>query len=74
LPWNDKSLFSCQQYLEATGPGGNKGLNPQGAESLGASKSPNNVASTFFSTVHLLRKDLSFETGGAELLSCTGAI
>jgi len=36
------------------------------AKSLrGASKIPNNVASTFFNTVYLLPKDLRFEHGGA---------
>jgi len=33
----------------------------------GALKSPNNVASTFFNTVHLLPKDVSFEHGSAKL-------
>jgi len=36
----------------------------------GAPKSPKNVTSTFFNTVHLLPKDLSFEHGGAKLASC----
>jgi len=35
-------------------------------------KSPNNVTSNFFNTVHLLPKDLSFEHGGAKLASCPG--
>jgi len=44
-----------------------------GAEWLrGAPKSPNDVTSTFFNTVHLLPKDLSFEHGGAKLASCPG--
>ena len=38
----------------------------------GAPKSPNNVASTFFNTVHLLPKDLRFEHWGAKLASCPG--
>jgi len=33
----------------------------------GVPKSPNNVTSTFFNTVHVLPKDLSFEHGGAKL-------
>jgi len=37
---------------------------------VGAPKSPNNVTSTFFNTVHLLLKDLRFEHGGAKLASC----
>ena len=44
-----------------------------GAERLRRTpKSPNNVARTFFNTVHLLPKDLSFENGGAKLASCPG--
>jgi len=35
-------------------------------------KSPNNVAITFFNTVHLLPNDLRFEHGGAKLVSCPG--
>jgi len=35
-------------------------------------KSPNNVASTFFSAVHLFPKDLMSEHGGAKLVSCPG--
>ena len=35
-------------------------------------KSPNNITSTFFITVHVLPKDLSFEHGGAKLASCSG--
>ena len=38
----------------------------------GAPKSPNNVTSTFFNTVHLLWKELRFEHGGAKLASCPG--
>jgi len=37
-----------------------------------ALKMPKNVASTFFNKVHLLQKDLRFERGGAELVSCPG--
>ena len=37
-----------------------------------ARKSHNNVTSTFFNTVHLLPKDISFEHGGTELASCPG--
>jgi len=36
----------------------------------GAPKRPNNVTSTFFNTVHMLRKDLRFEYGGAKLAYC----
>ena len=42
----------------------------RGAESLrGVQKSPNNVTSTFFNTVHLLLKELTLEHGGARLPS-----
>jgi len=34
---------------------------------MGALKSPNSVTITFFNTVHLLPKDLSFEYGGTNL-------
>ena len=33
-------------------------------------KSPNNDTTTFFNTVHLLPKDLSFEHGGAKIAAC----
>jgi len=39
---------------------------------LWAPKSPYNVASTFFNTVHLLPKDLRFEHADAKLVSCPG--
>ena len=42
------------------------------AELLGGSRSPNNVPSTFFNTVHLLLKYLRFERGGAKLIFCPG--
>ena len=35
-----------------------------------ATKSPNNVASTFFNTVHLLPKDVRFEYGVPNLFPC----
>jgi len=57
--------------------GRNEGENiSPGAESLrGLPKSSNNVASTFFNTVHLLPKDLRFEHGAVKLASMTpGAI
>jgi len=38
----------------------------------GATKSPSNDTSTFFNTVHLLPKSLSFEHGSAKLASCLG--
>jgi len=41
---------------------------------MGAPKSPNNVTSTFFNTVHLLPKDLSFEHGALNLLLILDAI
>jgi len=41
---------------------------------MGTPKSPNNVTSSFFNTVHLLPKDLRFEHGGANFASRQGAI
>ena len=42
-----------------------------GAKSLrGAPTNPDNVASLFFNTAHLLPKDLNFEHSGAKLASC----
>jgi len=43
-----------------------------GATMPRAPKSPNNVASSSFNTVHLLLKDLRFEHGVAKLVSCPG--
>jgi len=40
----------------------------------GASKSPNNVTSTFFNTVRLLPKDLRFDHGASNLPLAPGAI
>jgi len=43
----------------------------------GLPKSPNNLTNTLFNTVsslHLLRKDLSFKYGGAKLLLALGFI
>jgi len=37
---------------------------------LGAPKSPNNVASTFYNTVTFPPKNLRFEHGGTKLASC----
>jgi len=61
-------------YSQGRNEGGKGGTIPRapnhcvGAEWLrGAPKGPNSVASTFFNTVHLLPKDLSFEHEGAEL-------
>jgi len=45
--------------------GGAMGHNAPGDESLGAQKSPNNIASTFFNTIYLL-------PGGAKLVVCPG--
>jgi len=39
---------------------------------VGALKTPNNVASNFFNTVHLVPKDLRFEHRRAKLVSCPG--
>jgi len=71
LPWNDKSWFSSQQYLEATGPGGNKGGKSPGFRINGGVENSQQCFK-YFNTVHLLRKDLSFENGGAERLSWPG--
>ena len=44
-----------------------------GVKSLrGSPKSPNNVTSTSFNTIHLLPKELRFEHGGAKLTFCRG--
>jgi len=43
-----------------------------GDESQESSKSPNNVASTFSSAVHLLPNDLRFEQRDVKLISCHG--
>jgi len=40
----------------------------------GTPKSSKNTTSTFFNTVHLLPKDLSFEHGAPNLLLAPGAI
>ena len=61
-----------QVVCAGTYRGGQRGHNVRGTKSLGAPKSPNNVASTFSNTVHLLPKDLSFEHRGAELVSWPG--
>jgi len=45
------------------------GTIPPASSHWGAPKSSKNIASTFFSTVHLLPKDLRFERGGANLVS-----
>jgi len=50
------------------------GHNSTGAESLwGERKSPKNVTSTFFNTVHLLLKDLRLEHGAPNLILAPGA-
>jgi len=46
--------------------------NSPDAESLWGAESPINVTSTFFNTVNLLPKELSFEHWGAKLASCPG--
>jgi len=53
--------------------GGQRGNNSLAAEWLRrARKSPNNVTSTFFNTVHLLPKDLRFEHVGVKPASWPG--
>ena len=52
--------------------GGQGEHNSPGAEWLRGAESPNNVTSTFFSTVHLLPKDFTLEHGGARLVSWSG--
>jgi len=44
------------------------------AESLGVQKSASNVAATFFSTVNLFQKDLSFEHGVRTLYLALGIV
>jgi len=48
--------------------------NASGDEPLGAPKNPNNVTSTFFNIVHLLRKALGSNMGASNLLLAPGAI
>jgi len=52
--------------------GGQVRHNASGAESLGEPKSPNNVASFFFYTVHLLPNGLRFNHGSAKHVSHPG--
>ena len=77
-------LENAASYTQRRNKGG--GHNSPGDESLWwpritagsaewprrALKSPNNVTSTFFDTVHWLPEDLRFEHGGAKLASCPG--
>ena len=67
-----EAIFCLRHEVEIDGAcrGGTRGV--QGGDNSRASKSPNNVTSTFFNTVHLLPKDLRFEHGGAKLASCPG--
>jgi len=72
------SRFAC---LQGRNDGGGKWGTVPGRELLwgcritaGAPKSPNNVTSTFFNTVHLVPKELRFEHGVANLLLAPGAI
>ena len=51
---------------------GERGTIPGRRITLEVPKSPNNVTSTFFNTVHLLPKYLRFEHGGGKLASCPG--
>jgi len=76
----------CTRYSELSPPRGvtkgKRGAIPEapshygGAKSLrGSRKSPNNITSTLFNTVHLLPKDLSFGNMSApSLLLSPGAI
>jgi len=62
-----------------THQGRNKGMAkgdpiPRTPNHWGAPKSPNNVASTFFNTTHLLPRDLKFEYGVDKLFFAPGAI
>jgi len=64
-----RKFFSFHQQLLSIGPpsgvtrGGTGGTNPR------APKSPKNVTSRFFNTVHLLSEDLKFKHGGAKFAS-----
>ena len=49
------------------------GCNKGGGQSRGAPERPNNFASIFFNTAHLLLNDLRFEHGDAKFLA-PGAI
>ena len=52
--------------------GGKMGTIPRAPNHWVAPKRPNNVASTFFNTVHLLMKHLRFEHVRAKLVYCSG--
>jgi len=70
-----KSLFDLENSALGNGgvTKGERGHNSPGVKSLREPpKSPNNVTSTFFNTVHLRPKDLRFEHKGAKLVSCSG--
>jgi len=71
--------FKRMTYQQGRNERGKAGAIPRapshyrGAKSLrAASKSPNNVTSTFFDTIHFLPKNLNFEHVGAKLASCPG--
>jgi len=64
----------CKQSAFKDTTRGASGVNAPSAESLGAPKSPSNVASTFFNTVHLLPKDLSSNMGEPNFFFAPGAI
>jgi len=53
---------------------GQEGTIPRSPNHCGGAKSPNNVTSSFFKTLHLLPKDLSFERGCGKLFFAPGAI
>jgi len=58
--------------LQGRNEGDKGGKIPRAPNHYGGAKSPNNVTSTFFNTVHLLPEDLRFKHGGAKLASCSG--
>ena len=66
---SNKKLITQVQGRNEWGKGG---AIPRALNHSGGDKCPNNIASTFFCTVHLLPKDLGFEHGGAKLASCPG--
>jgi len=70
MPQEQNSQICSQSILLRVVTRGEEGRNSPGAESLrAAQKSPTDVTSTFFNTVHSLPKHLRFEHGGAKLVS-----
>ena len=71
--WPDCARYSAQGCTKGAESLWMRQITAGGTEWLwGAPKSPYNVTSTFFNTVHLLLKDLRFEHGVVKVASCPG--